>query len=206
MDVSDHGDKDPDPMTLPWTEQAERELRDIAATGAIVLLLAIAVANVIEAIRGEPGNHAGAAAFGFVLAAVGLFIWYGPMGGVGAMASVDADGLWVRHRGWRLWPTDICLELSPVKHLPADEIGEVELVVGGRRRELWRKAVALNLNGRRIGWTRTNLDRDSQEAVVIEQRGGSGRRPWWMLKCHQCRELVAALELARSQASSAQAE
>lgn len=198
-------DEDPDSVTLPWAERADRELRDIAATGTISFLLVLAVVSLLRAAVGTPGNQLGAAAFSFALAAAGLFIWYGPMGGVGARASVDTDGLWIRHLGWRLWPTDIRIELSPAKHLPAAEIGQVELVVGQRRRELWRKAVALQYNGRRIGWTRTNLDRHTEVAVMIRQRGERSR-PWWLLKCHQCRELVTALELARSEATSASAD
>ncbi len=204
------GDSDADDRTepprpsvsLPWAETADRELRDFVCTATIVFLLALALASALRALQGAEGNQWGAAAFSLALAAVGWLSWYGPMAGVGARASVDGDGLWVRHIGWTLWPTDLRIELSPVKHLPATQIGQVEVVEGKRRRELWRRAVALDYNGRRIGWTTTNLDHHTDVAVLVEQVDPASGRPWWLIKCHQPEELVAALQLARDQADA----
>jgi hypothetical protein len=185
------------PVTLPWQEHGDREFKDIFATGVLALLLAVAVVGFYNALRGEPGSQLASGIAALVLAVLGYLVWYGPWGGIGARVSVDHDGLWVRHWGWRLWPGDTEFAMSFPKHLPADQIGEVKLVSEKSRSQMWRKSMALRYEGRSLGWTRNNVHRETREAVLIEQIGSDLRRPWWLLRCRQCSELVEALELAR---------
>lgn len=185
-------------VTLPWSERGEREFKDIFASTTVLLLVALAVVGLFNAARGAPGAQLGSALFAIALTAVAMLSWYGPFGSVGARVSVDRRGLWIRHQGWTLWPTGARVELLVPRHLPASEIGLVKAVSEDGRRKMWRKSMALRYNGKRLGWTRITVDKESTEAVLIEQRNPALARPWWLIKCRQRDELVRALELART--------
>ncbi len=189
---------DVEAVTLPWSEQGEREFKDIFASATVVLLLALAVVGLFNAAQGEPGGQLGSAVFALALAAVAMLSWYGPFGSVGARVSVDRHGLWIRHRGWTLWPSGARVELLVPRHLPASEIGIVKAVSEDRRGKMWRKSMALRYEGKRLGWTRITVDKESIDAVLIEQRNTELKRPWWLVKCRQRDELVRALELAKT--------
>lgn len=185
-------------VTLPWSEEGEREIKDIFASSTIAVLLALSVVGFFNAVRGEAGAQLGSALFALILATIAMLSWYGPFGSVGSRVSVDHRGLWIRHQGWTLWPTDARIELLIPRHLPASEIGTIKAVSEDGRRKMWSKSMALRYEGKRLGWTRTTVDKESIEAVLIEQRNSGLRRPWWLIKCRQRDELVRALELARS--------
>ena len=199
---SSSADESTEPVILPWHEPGERETKDIVATAVIALLLALAAVGFFNAARGVPGSQLGSAVMALLLAVVAVLSWYGPFGTVGLRTSVDHNGLHVRHQGWRLPGSDLRIELSTRRHLPAHQIGAVELVTEEKRRRMWTKSMALGYGGRRQGWTRTTVDRETTEAVFIEQVGAGLRRPWWLLRCNDCAGLVSALELARTQATS----
>ena len=185
-----------EPVTLPWQEAGDREFKDIFASGLIVVLLAMSVVGFVNAYQGDAGNQLGSGILALALAAIGAFAWYGPFGGgVGARVSVDEEGLWVRHWGWRL-PNGKRIEFSKPKHLPAAEIGEIELLHEEARSRLWRQTMSLRFEGKLIGWSHNNVDREARYAVLIEQTGDL-KRPWWLLRCRQCPELIEALKLAR---------
>lgn len=190
--------QDVEAVTLPWSEEGDREFKDIFASATIVLLLALAAVGLFNAARGEPGAQLGSAVFALALAAVAMLSWYGPFGSVGARVSVDQRGLWIRHEGWTLWPSGVRIELLVPRHLPAAEIGIVKAVTEDGRRKMWRKSMALRYDGKRLGWTRITVDKESTEAVLIEQRNPALARPWWLVKCRQRDELVRALELAKT--------
>ena len=191
-------DHDVEAVTLPWSEQVDREFKDIFASSTIVLLLALAAVGFFNALRGEPGAHLGSAVFALTLAVVATLSWYGPFGSIGSRVSVDHRGLWIRHQGWTLRPTGTRIELLVPRHLPASEIGTVKVVSEDARRKMWSKSMALRYEGKRLGWTRTTIDKESVEAVLIEQRNPELKRPWWLVKCRRPDELVRALELAKS--------
>ncbi|MDH3300127.1 MAG: hypothetical protein OES24_06435 [Acidimicrobiia bacterium] len=190
-------------VTLPWSEQGEREFKDLFASATIALLLALSAVGFWNAIRGEAGAQLASALFALVLATVAVLSWYGPFGSVGARVSVDHRGLWIRHQGWTLWPTGTRIELLVPRHLPASEIGIVEAVSEDGRRKMWSKSMALRYRGKRLGWTRTTIDKESTDAVLIEQRNPDLKRPWWLIKCRQHDELVRALEMARTSGGEA---
>lgn len=190
-------EQDVDGVTLPWSERGDREFKDIFASATIVLLLSLAVVGLFNAARGEPGAQLGSAVFALVLATVAMLSWYGPFGSVGARVSVDQQGLWIRHQGWTLWPTGTRIEMLVPRHLPATEIGIVVAVSEDGRRKMWRKSMPLRYDGKRLGWTRVTVDKETTDAVLIEQRKSDLARPWWLVKCRQHDELVRALELAR---------
>lgn len=190
--------QDVDAVTLPWSERGEREFKDMFASGTIALLLAMSVVGFANAVRSVPGPQLGSGLFALALAVVAVLSWYGPFGSVGARVSVDHRGLWIRHQGWSLGPGGTRIELMIPRHLPASEIGQVETVSENGRRKMWSKSMALRYEGKRLGWTRTTVDKETVDAVLIEQLDPGLRRPWWLVKCRQHDELVRALELARS--------
>jgi len=196
--VNGEADAKNGPVTLPWQESGDRDLKDVFATATVVVLLILGTIALINGARGTAGNQLGGAVLALTLAAIGLFSWYGPFAGIGARISVDADGMWVRHRGWRLWPTDTTIQLSIPRHLPVSELGSVRVVDEEKAGKLRRQTMALRYEGRRLGWTRTIVDRDTHRAILIEQTGRRRRRPWWLLKCNQADELVEALALAQN--------
>ena len=185
-------------IALPWSEVKDREFKDVFASALIVLLLAFAVVGLANEVRAAPGNHLGSAAFAFGLSAVAVLSWYGPFGTVGLVAAVDDEGLTIRHMGWRLPFITRRIELSMARFLPAAEIGIIELVTDDKRRRLWTRALSLNYRGRRLGWTTVTIDRETTEAVFIEQLSIGGNGPWWLVRCADCSSLIAALKLARS--------
>jgi hypothetical protein len=204
MDASSHDDggdgSSPAPVSLPWIEPGYREFKDIFATGAVALLLLASLVGLVRAAVGTPGNQLGGALLALTMAVVAALIWYGPTGWVGARITVDHDGLWVRHWGWQIGSRRI--ELSPAKHLPARQIGRAEIVKEDARSRIWRRSMSLQYRGRLLGWTRTNVGRDTTEAVLIEQTGAGLDRPWWLLRCQACPELIEALDLARRAAEA----
>ena len=185
-------------VTLPWEERGDREFKDFAATGVIALLLAMSAVGFYNATRGAPGAQLASALFALALVVLAVLSWYGPLGSVGSRVSVDQEGLWIRHRGWTVWPSETRIELLVPRHLPATQIGSIEPVSEERRRKMWTKSMALQYQGRRLGWTRTTVDKETVDAVLIEQLDPGLRRPWWLIKCRQRDELVRALELAKA--------
>ncbi len=185
-------------VTLPWSESGEREWKDALTSGTIAVLLVLAVVGFFNAARGQSGAHLGSALFAIVLVGIAMVSWYGPFGSVGSRVSVDQSGLWIRHDGWTLWPTGTRIELLVPRHLPASQIGTVEAVSEDGRKKIWRKSMALRYEGRRLGWTRTTVNKETVDAVLIEQLDPGLKRPWWLIRCRQSDELIRALELAKT--------
>ena len=184
-------------VSLPWIEPGYREFKDIFASAVVLVLLVVSVVGFINAWRGLPGSQLAGAIVALLMTIVTATIWYGPTGGVGARITVDSDGLWVRHWGWNLGSRRI--EFSIPKHLPAEQLGVAKLVTEERRSRMWRRSMSLIYDGKPLGWTRNNVVRDTTEAVLIEQTGTDLDRPWWLLRCQSCPELIEALELCRQQ-------
>ena len=187
-----------DHVTLPWIEPGYREFKDIFASTAVVALVILSVVALIRSLGDAAGNQLAGAIAAFTMALVAAIIWYGPTGWVGARITVDHDGLWVRHWGWQLGSRRI--EFSRPKHLPAHQLGEARIVTESGRSKMWRRSMSLQYEGKQLGWTRTNITRDTTEAVLIEQVGAGLDRPWWLLRCQACSELVEAVEICRKSA------
>lgn len=184
-----------EPVSLPWIEPGYREFKDIFASGAIAVLLVVAAVNLVQAVSGGTSGQLSGGLIALVLAVIAAAIWYGPTGWVGTRVTVDEQGLWVRHWGWSIGSKR--LEFSIPKHLPAHQLGEAMVVTEEKRKQMWRRSMSLDYRGKLLGWTRVNVNRDTTEAVMVEQADAGLKRPWWLLKCQACPELVEAIELCR---------
>lgn len=137
-----------------------------------------------------------ASLIGFCVASV--VGWGGVVvGGSMRHSRIEHEGLQLRHRGLRLWPTGYVLRLPRYRFLPAREIGGIWVLRGEAFHSI---PSAYSYRGLPIGWGQLTAVRGAKDAVLVHQNRPGLDRQFWMLQYSHPHAMAAAIRLCRDNA------
>lgn len=179
------------PTSLPWVHVAPWQIEVYAFFGFLVIPLWVTAGSLIGATEWAWIPFI-ASCFFSSLGLVGLCL-------AGSIFNIVVDdrGLWLLHRGVRLWPTNHVLRIPRHRFLPAEEIGAIWAIDTTKFTGI---PSVYNYNGLPVGGGQLTTSRYCQHAVLVHQNRVGLERQYWMFEHPHPHVLAAALQLCREQA------